>query len=95
MRIDWDPAKEKKNKQKQGVGFSLAEPILRNPLALTIPDRIENGEQRWHTFAQVGDRVMLLVHTYPDPDDDLWIRVIGLRKAEPNERRRYEQDIGD
>jgi uncharacterized DUF497 family protein len=57
-----------------------------------VPDRIEAGEQRWHALGLVGPVVVLLVvHSYPDPDDDERVRIIGARKATPRERRRYEQ----
>jgi uncharacterized protein len=62
-----------------------------SPLAVTIYDRFANGEHRWHTFAHVANTLLLLVHAYPDPDDEDWIRVIGLREATAHERKRYEE----
>ena len=32
-----------------------------------------------------------MVHVYPDPDDEEWIHVIGLREATSHERKRYEE----
>ena len=73
------------------MDFSFAEHIFWDPLAVTVYDRFENGEHRWHTFARVGGKLLLAVHTYPDPDDEQWLRVIGLREATAPERRRYEE----
>jgi uncharacterized DUF497 family protein len=82
---------EAANRKKHGVGFSLADVICNDPLAATVYDRYENGEHRWHTFGVVEGTLFLMVHTYPDPDDEAWIRVIGLRKATQSERRHYEE----
>jgi len=55
MRIDKDPAKEASNIRKQELGFSLAPIICGDPAAVTVHDRYENGEERWHTFGMVGN----------------------------------------
>jgi uncharacterized DUF497 family protein len=38
----------------------------------------------------VGDTLFLVVHSYPDENDDQWVRVIGLRQATRQERKFYE-----
>ena len=91
LRLDKDPSKEASNRSKHGLDFSFAELMFRYPLAVEVYDRFENGEHRWHTLSQVGGKLLLVVYTYPDPGDQDWIRVIGLREATPHERRRYEQ----
>ena len=95
MHIESDPEKGSRNKRKHGLDFSFAALVFANPLAVTVHDRIENGEDRWHTFAAVEGYLLLVVHTYPDPDNDDWIRVIGLREATAPERRRYEEGSFD
>lgn len=95
MRISKDDAKEASNIRKHKFDFSFADLIFRDPLAVTVYDRFENGEDRWHTFSKVRGVLLLVVHTYPDPNDDLWVRVIGLRKATPHERKCYEQGSFD
>jgi uncharacterized DUF497 family protein len=32
-----------------------------------------------------------MVHTFPDPADEAWVRVIGRRVATRDERARYEE----
>lgn len=91
MRVDKDTSKERKNIEKQKLDFSFAEIVLSHPLAILVCDRYENGEHRWHAFAPIGGRLLLVVHTYPDPDDEERARVIGLREATRQERRRYEE----
>jgi len=34
---------------------------------------------------------LIVWHTYFDPDEDRWVRIIGFRKAERRECRAYEQ----
>ena len=91
MKIDFYPAKEESNRRKHGLDFSFAEYMFDDPLAVIVYDRFENGEHRWHLFSVVGGILLLAVHTYPDPGDQEWVRIIGLRRAEPSERRRYEE----
>ena len=38
-----------------------------------------------------GFKILLVVHTFPDPEDEEWVHVIGLREATRHERHRYEE----
>jgi uncharacterized DUF497 family protein len=91
VRIDKDLAKEELNRRNHGFDFSFAKIIFDDPLAVTVYDRFGNGEDRWHTFSPVGGTILLAVHSYPDPNTDNWVRVIGLRKATRRERKYYEE----
>ena len=93
MRITKNDGKQRRNIQKHGLDFSFAEAVLQDPLAVTVYDRFEGGEHRWHTIGALesGRKVLLVVHTYPDPADEEWVHVIGLREATRNERRHYEE----
>jgi uncharacterized DUF497 family protein len=94
MRITWRIEKERRNLRKHGLDFSLAAQVFADPLAETVWDRFVDGDERWRTFGgvAVGLRFMIVVvvHTYPDPDDETWVHVIGLREATAHERKRYE-----
>ena len=94
VHITWRTDKERRNIRKHGLDFSLAEQVFANPLSETLPDRIVDGEERWHTIGAtvLGGRfkIVVIVHTYPDPDDETWIHVISLREATAHERRQYE-----
>ncbi|TPI17347.1 MULTISPECIES: BrnT family toxin [unclassified Mesorhizobium] len=93
MRFEWDPEKAWRNLAKHGVAFDLAKKVFDDPLHLIVPDRFEDGEQRWHAIGMVGIQVILLVvHTYPTVADEEHVRIVGARKATPHERRRYEQE---
>ncbi|TIO75419.1 MAG: BrnT family toxin [Mesorhizobium sp.] len=93
MQFEWDPEKARRNIAKHGVAFDLAQKVFDDPLHLLVPDRFEDGEQRWHAIGMVGTQVILLVvHTYPDFADEERVRIVGARKATPRERKRYEQE---
>lgn len=94
-RTEWDPAKAKINLRKHRVSFETAARVFADPFALTEQDRIENGEQRWRTLGRVeGYLLLLVVHTVHDDEDDTEIiRLISARRADPKERKRYEEEI--
>ena len=93
MRVTWRLEKERCNLRKHGLDSSPALQVFADPLAETVWDRFVDGEERWRIFGgvAVGGRfmVVVVVHTYPDPDDETWVHVIGLREATAHERKRY------
>jgi len=91
MRFTWDPPKQTANLRKHKLGFDFARNVFDDPFVAIVYDRSENGEHRYHAIGVVGAKCLLVVHTYPDPADEEWIPVIGLREATANERRRYEE----
>ena len=94
MRVTWQLDKERRNIHKHGLAFSLAERVFADPLSETMPDRVVGGEERWHTIGAAvlggASKIVVIVHAYPDPDDETWIHVISLREATAHERRQYE-----
>ena len=93
MEFEWEPEKARRNLVKHGVSFELAQEVWDDPLHVVIPDRIEDGEQRWHAIRLVGSVVVLVVvHVYPAEPNDQLIRIIGARRATSHERRRYEHE---
>jgi uncharacterized DUF497 family protein len=76
------------------VSFEVAARAFADPLALTVHDRIENGEHRWQTIGMVDSHLLLLVaHTVREDDATEVIGIISARKADPKERKRYEQEV--
>lgn len=94
IRFEWDTTKARQNLQKHHVSFETAARIFADPFALSRQDRIENGEHRWQTLGCVEGQLLLLVaHTIRDDSDGSEIvRIISARRAEPRERKRYEQN---
>jgi uncharacterized protein len=99
MRFEWDRAKAATNVKKHGISFETAARVFADPFVLIEQDRIEGGEQRWQALGSVdGLAILLVAHTvYEDEEDDGQahevIRIISARKADPRERRRYEEEL--
>jgi uncharacterized DUF497 family protein len=93
-RFEWDPAKAESNLKKHRVSFETATRVFADPFAMVEQDRIESGQYRWRTLGIVDGYLLLLVaHTVQDDEDDTEvIRIISARRAEPKERKRYEQN---
>ena len=94
MQFDWDTTKAKLNLSKHRVNFETAIRVFADPLALVAQDRFEHGEQRWQTIGMVeGYLILLVAHTVIDADGGVEvIRIISARKADPKERKRYDQE---
>jgi uncharacterized protein len=94
QRFVWDDAKARANLRKHRVSFETAARVFTDPYALTVQDRIEGGEYRWQTLGRVdGITLLLVAHTLEeDPDGREVIRIISARRADPKERKRYEQN---
>ena len=91
--FEWDDHKADLNFRKHGIRFEDAARVFDDPLALSVQDRIEHGEQRWQTLGRVGGCVILLVaHTLQLEDEGAEIiRIISARRADRHERHHYEQ----
>ena len=95
MRYEWDENKNESNLEKHGLSFETASLVFNDPNALSIPDRIENGEERWQTIGMIENIVIVMVaHTIKlEMDSQEIIRIISARKATRAERQEYEQAI--
>ena len=93
-QFKWDEDKAKTNLAKHHVSFETAVRVFSDPFQLTEQNRIENGERRWQTMGMVdGQMVLFVAHTVIDDDSGAEIiRIISARKADPTERKRYEQN---
>lgn len=93
MRWTWDPEKERANRRKHGLRFETAQRVFEDPLAMSRQDAHPDG-RRWHTVGLIGPAVVLVVHTWPEPDPATGGevgRIISARKATRLERRAYEE----
>lgn len=92
MLVLWDDAKSRRNLAKHQVSFETAQLVFDDPFAISRPERVIDGEQRWHTLGLVGGSVVLLVaHTWHEIEGEEIIRIISARKATSHERKAYEQ----
>jgi uncharacterized protein len=99
VRFEWDETKNLSNRRKHGMSFEEACQVFRDPLCVSVQDRIEGGEPRWQTLGLVEGLLLLTVaHTVREELEDGIsvdvIRIISARRATRKERRRYEDENG-
>ncbi|MGB9407237.1 MAG: BrnT family toxin [Terracidiphilus sp.] len=99
IRFEWDDAKNLSNQRKHGVSFEDASEVFRDPLYVSLKERIQDGEQRWQTFGEVDGWLLVMVaHTVNEEDRHgatvEVIRIISARYASRKERQRYEDENG-
>lgn len=93
MRWTWDHNKNHTNKRAHGLSFEAAQLVFDDPLAASRQDPYPN-EQRWQTIGKVGNVVVIMVHTWPNPEQETGEqvgRIISARKATTHERKAYEE----
>ena len=68
-----------------------------DPLQVSVPDRVTDGEERWKTLGMVEHLLLLTVaHTLKEEEEDgsitETILIISAREATAKERRQYEEE---
>jgi uncharacterized DUF497 family protein len=92
MRFEWGEEKNRGNFAKHKVSFDTAMSVFDDEQALSIVDRVVDGEERWQTLETVSGIVLIVAHTYRDEDRQDVIRLISARKATLSERRAYAKN---
>jgi uncharacterized DUF497 family protein len=89
IKFEWDLRKARLNLQKHGIEFSEASTVFADTFSITIPDPDHSeGEERWVTIGlSTRRRLLVVVHT----DEGETSRLISARRADPHERRKYEE----
>jgi uncharacterized protein len=93
VRFEWDKTKNQKNISKHdSISFDSVRAVFTDPLSLTLPDRVEDGEQRFKTIGTALNGVVVVVHTIREilEGEDI-IRIISARYATSPERKAYEE----
>jgi hypothetical protein len=91
MRFVWDEPKNRSNRKKHRISFEIAQFVFSDPFALSVVERVVQGEERWQTLGLIAGAVVVLVaHTVEEEDGEEVIRIISARKATPRERKIYE-----
>ena len=88
IRFRWNAEKAKRNIAKHGVSFEQGAEVFFDPF-LRYADASRKGE---HRDAAIGCdfefRILYVVHLLVEEDE--YIRIVSARKADANERKRYE-----
>lgn len=89
IKFEWDPRKARRNLRKHGIDFNEASTVFADTLSITIPDPDHSkDEERWITMGSSNSqRLLVVVHT----DEGETSRLISARRADPQERRKYEE----
>jgi len=87
VRVRFDPRKAASNLKAHGVSFEYAEPVLFDPLAVTVEDCDAVGEQRFVSIGR-GNAGELLVVVHAEEVGEH--RLISARRPTRKERRSYE-----
>lgn len=92
--FEWGAAKARTNLAKHRVSFRAATGVFRDPLALAVYDEEHSeDEERWVTLGRTKNKqYLVVVHTWESvAADEIRIRIISAREAEPQEIRNYEE----
>lgn len=90
VRFEWDAEKAASNFAKHGVTFEEASTAFGDPLATSVLDPDYSAdEERWLTTG-LSDQGHVLIVWHTNRGEV--IRIIGARRASPNERRTYESE---
>lgn len=87
--FEWDPVKESLNLQNHYVDFTTASLIWDHPVLKRPDNRRDYGESRFVAFGAVENRILAVVFTWRGEAR----RIISARKANPRERRLFEEEI--
>jgi uncharacterized protein len=53
MEITWREEKRRLKLRKHGLDFTLAQQVVSDPLAVTVFDRVQDGQERWYTTGAI------------------------------------------
>lgn len=89
MRFEWDPEKAAQNLSKHGVDFGEGSTTFGDTLARIIDDPEHSFDEERFILLGWSSQGRLLVVVFTEQETDT-IRIISVRKAQPRERRDYE-----
>ena len=89
LRFEWDPRKNSANKRKHRVAFEEAQSAFKDENAMQFfdPDHSEDEDRFILLGMSIRLRVVVVCHCYRE--NDLVIRIISARKADPSEKQDY------
>lgn len=93
MEFIWDEKKNRLNIKKHGFDFTDAWQVFDKDLLASLDDSQDYGEERWIGIGMLNNGTVVLI-VFIEEDNDA-IRIISLRKANRNEKSKYEEKIKD
>lgn len=90
MQFEWDEAKNEQNIAHHGIDFVDVGMMFAYVMLTRLDDRLEYGEERWISIGMLGPGRAVVVWT--ERDEEV-VRIISARRANKDERRRYETHL--
>jgi uncharacterized protein len=87
MRIEFDKAKDRRNRAKHSLSLGVAARLDWHSMLVQVDDREDYGEERWIGVAPQEGRLYTVVFTMRDDETP---RIISLRRATNTEIEGYE-----
>lgn len=73
MKFEWDENKNKRNRQKHGIGFEDAKEVFKDEKRVEYQDlRHDYGEDRWKTIGQVVGIILSVMYTMRQTTQSDW-----------------------
>ncbi len=89
LRIEWDDDKAERNVKRHGVTFDEAATCFDDEFAFIYPDELHSDDEVRDILIGYSNRNRLLLVVFTERGDVA--RLISARRAEPKERKQYEQ----
>lgn len=86
MDFEWDEQKRLKNIEKHGIDFVDSDILFGNPYLVERSKRI-NGEERLLAIGMIDEIYFTAIFTKRGPI----IRIISMRRARHDERKKYQE----
>jgi uncharacterized DUF497 family protein len=86
MKIDYDPAKHRRNLIERGIGFDFAGRIFEGSTVGWPDERVDYGEDRFVAIGVVDEAMLVVVYTIRGE----FRRIISARAANKKERRLWQ-----
>ena len=85
MQIEFDPAKDRINREKHGISLAAAAEIELESAIVIEDRRLDYGETRYLAYASISGRLHVLWFTMRGTA----LRAVGPRRANRRERSKY------
>jgi len=92
--FEWDPLKNIKNKEINGISFEEARTVFYDENARLIPDPKHSDEEDRFIMLGFSSKVRLLIVCHCYRKNDQIIRIISARKANKIESKQYNRFKG-
>jgi uncharacterized DUF497 family protein len=92
VQFEWDDIKNERNIANHGIDFADVEAVFDNLLLTNLDERFDYGEDRWVSIGMLGPGYVVVIWTERDA---AIIRIISARRANKDERQRYETHLAN